>query len=364
MRRYAFVFVLLLTTGFLGCLASLSTNTEPDPEEEADITEDAGLDVDDDDADDEADDDADDDADVHFDALSDGDFDARDDGDAGADADGDEGQETTNVISELIDCNDNPSAGECSDYSGTPSNIGSIPSLTGSSYIGGLTFKDGFLYETQGKQNHVWEKDPNTGSATLVITVSGLNKLMGLTYDPQRDWFWSTKEAGQFVGYDLQGQIQKTSPEIGLARGIRYEKESDSIWLSGFSNYAYASNKIVMIDAETMEVIDEISAPDHISGSLKVNDYIWVSGRGDAPDDIWRNGCQDPATADAAGAPFYIRRLTLEGLDTGIQVQVPMHSGYCWDLSGFTIDDEGCLWLKSESAGKLYKFDVGLRARL
>jgi len=208
-------------------------------------------------------------------------------------------------------------------------------SRSGSGWGGGVAWYDGSIYEVTSSSYNLVKKDPVTGYVvgSIPTTIGGIQDAC---YDGKRNCWWVKQCGGYFSQIPLAGgsEVFRITPPNRYGFGIFWgEDEPDVLWVTD-----HVHQMIYKMDADTGTVLDEISVGASICGIIKVGDHFWCS------------------MSEGSGYA-YIIEVDMSG-ETTNSFRLPA-VGYCWDVGGMTLDDEGYLWVEGGKQTAIYKINIG-----
>ena len=204
-----------------------------------------------------------------------------------------------------------------------------------SGWGGGVAWYGGYIYEVTSSSYNLVAKDPVTGAGIGIIPTT-IGGIQDACYDGKRDCWWVKQCGGYFNQIALTGggPIFRITPPDRYGFGIFWgEEEPDVLWVTD-----HVHGKIFKMDANTGAVLEEIYVGSSICGIVKVGDRFWCS------------------MSEGSGYA-YIIEIDMDGNTTN-SFRLPAR-GYCWDVGGMALDDEGYLWVEGGKQTAIYKINIG-----
>ncbi len=207
---------------------------------------------------------------------------------------------------------------------------------TGGSWAGGgLTWREGYLWENARGSGTLYRRNPVTGAymGTINYSIEG-NKCVDVAWDTSRNRWWLTNPfAGLIERIPAGGGAHDGSFICTLwIAGIFYHEDTDRIWIGsnvngGFGEYRTDGFRESVVNLDYT-----------IQGIARVGDHIWVGG---------------PTS--------FCTKLNLNGTATGVSFSLP-NTGLM--PQAFTFDGE-YLWARgqaregSSASPMVYQIDIG-----
>ncbi|MEA1926966.1 MAG: hypothetical protein U9N73_02075, partial [Candidatus Auribacterota bacterium] len=212
-----------------------------------------------------------------------------------------------------------------------------FPSVAGAGdYYGGITFRDGYLYENISKTNILYKRDPADG--TILGRIEGLAsaKDMGLAWDPDHTcWYIADPWINGCSRVPAAGGPYTFSWDaIRNVAGLYYDQINHQLLAS--SNVKTYIN-IWEFDSSGPRQVDTIPVGEPQNGVVRVGDKLWAALSKENPP-----------------APVY--ELNLDGSKTGRSFELP-ENREAWDMAW----DGEYIWVRSDYRDgevKIYQIDI------
>jgi hypothetical protein len=207
-------------------------------------------------------------------------------------------------------------------------------------YYGGITWKDGYLYENNSKTYKIYKRSPTSGEVLGTITISDRAKDFGIAWDPDHNCWWVAEPWVTGLGKLPAGggdlEFTWTDRSILNICGVTYDPIGQVLLVCRNGVYCPA---IEQLDVSTYppKLVSEVKVGYSMRGVARAGDHYWVSQKLDTP-------------------PFYVNELTLEGNHTGRWFTIP-EGRQAWELAF----DGRYLWVRSNNLGgtiKIYQIDI------
>jgi len=199
----------------------------------------------------------------------------------------------------------------------------------------GITWYDGFFYETNSSSSNITKKNPDTGAEVGTVVLNQSNGLNGVCYDENRSSWWVKQNGGYFCEFPLAGgdQISQIDPPEGMGFGIHIDvNEVDIIYLGD-----QVACKINKVRQSTGAFISSIHVSGYsLSGIVKKDGYWWCGIDGNP------------------GEYGYIIKVTMSGTVAGTY-RMPSGYSYQHSIGGLTLDAAGYLWVSGGKGTYTYK---------
>ena len=150
---------------------------------------------------------------------------------------------------------------------------------------GGITWYDGYLWETGRTTQKLWKRDPADG--TTLATYSGLPEYsVSVSYDSKDGWFWVSDPYDRGYDWDLGAyalpssgteMVYKTGFEPGLYESDSYYDASlDRIWVGGNVDHRYGK---YTTSGKRDGALINMSYP--VQGIARAGNYLYIGNGGD-----------------------------------------------------------------------------------
>jgi len=211
--------------------------------------------------------------------------------------------------------------------------VGRYNSVSGA-WWGGLTWKDGYLYENLDNTSAIYKRDPNTANLAVVGTIAHTAvRDIGLAWDEDNRCWWLCNPWGPQNVYRIPeagGGIAFTFNANTNEYGIFYDTIEDVLWIT---NNAKKALDVYRTDGTRVR---KVTMPWDQSGIVRVGDKLWI-GRHETS---------------------YIYEFSLDGTMTGRYVVIPEGR-----FSGDMAFDGRYLWSRSNLKNNvvyIYKIDIDI----
>ncbi len=211
---------------------------------------------------------------------------------------------------------------------------------------GGITWRDGYLWENVRKKQYLYQRDPVTGKTVSTIWINILNGV-AVAWDSKRGTWWLTDpydpdNASPGTAYDdiLQykanggNYISGFDPKL-YDSDIFYDAQLDRIWIG--SNNPPGSGFLAKYTVDGARDGKKIYPGFDVQGIARAGDYLWVGNFSEAPQ-----------------AAYYIFQMKLDGTLTGVAFGTPGNAA----VAALTFDGT-YLWALVPSKGAIYQIDIG-----
>ncbi len=219
----------------------------------------------------------------------------------------------------------------------TPAALGDIVGRyysVSDAWWGGLTYKDGYIYENTDNAAAIFKRDPNTGNLAVVGSITHTAaRDIGLAWDEDNRCWWLCNPWGPRNVYRIEengGGITQSFDANTNEYGIFYDPDDKVLYVTN------NAKKALDVYRTNGTRIRQIAMPWDQSGIVRVGDKLWIGRH------------------EMSG----IYEFTLNGQMTGRSVTIPDRR-----FSGDMAFDGQYLWSRSNSVGKIvyiYKIDIGI----
>ncbi|MEA1929245.1 MAG: hypothetical protein U9N73_13645 [Candidatus Auribacterota bacterium] len=207
-------------------------------------------------------------------------------------------------------------------------------------YYGGITWKDGYLYENNATTYKIYKRSSTSGEVLGTIPISNRAKDFGISWDPDHNCWWVAEPWVTGLGKLPAdgGYLEFTWRHDSILNicGVTYDPIDKVLLVCRNGKYCPAIEQLD-VSKYPPRLVSEIQVGYSMRGVARAGNRYWVSQKSN-------------------GSPFYVNELTLEGNHTGRWFTLP-EGREAWELAF----DGRYLWVRSNNSGgtiKIFQVDI------